>query len=51
MKKAHYVPTEKEILFLWTNRGTTACGKIYEKVEEFTSDINYVTCKKCKSKI
>jgi hypothetical protein len=46
--KVHYVSPELEKIFLWTDRAKTSCGKSYESIEEYSSDMNYVTCKKCR---
>lgn len=46
--KVHYVSPESERLFLWTNRIKTSCGRKYDNIEEYSTEKNYVTCKKCK---
>ncbi len=43
----HYVESLKSDAFVW-GVGTTNCGKKHYQIIEFTSDIDSVTCKKCK---
>jgi hypothetical protein len=42
----HYVSEEFVDRFVW-GVGTTVCGKDYDHIVEHTSNIEYVTCKKC----
>jgi hypothetical protein len=44
--KIHYI-TEEGNKFIISK---TKCGKEWDKVEEFTSILEYVTCEKCKQK-
>jgi hypothetical protein len=42
----HYVSEEFVDRFVW-GVGTTVCGKDYDHIVEHSSNIEYVTCKKC----
>ena len=45
-KTIHYVPEDNNVKFL-LEKEVTKCGLTYSKINDFTSDIKYVTCLHC----
>lgn len=42
----HYVEETKATKFVW-NVEKTLCGLSYDKINEYSTNVKYVNCKKC----